>query len=107
MAGKGIGYKFPLAPGSVAAELGAFSEPPSRLVAQNQKALPPLGGEGHTYTFPHPPAQALKGRKNARVFWLPLLPTFRAFPEIHSSGVQRISSTVTAAGQRRSFTVFP
>ncbi len=135
MAGKGIGFKFPLAPGSVAAELGASSEPQSRLVgysgaqglsagfpttasslrflqfskrfAIEPKNPSPAKGEGHRYLFPNPPAQALKGQKNARVFWLPLLPTLRAFPEIYSSGFRRISSTVTAAGQRRSFTVFP
>jgi hypothetical protein len=47
------------------------------------------------------------GQKNTRVFWLPLRPSLRTFPEALSGGLMRILSTVTAAGQRRPFTVFP
>jgi hypothetical protein len=47
------------------------------------------------------------GQKIARVFWLPLRPSLRTLPEKLSGGLMRILSTVTAAGQRRPFTVFP
>jgi len=40
--------------------------------------------KGCTSPTPFPPAQALLGPQIPRVFWLPLLPTLRPFPEIRS-----------------------
>ena len=44
-----------------------------------------------------------------QVFWLPVLPTARAFPSRYQrdSGLLQVSSPVTAAGPCRSFTGFP
>lgn len=50
------------------------------------KSPPACKTEGHVSSAPFLPAQVLSGRQNTRVFWLPLLPTLRAFPEHCSSG---------------------
>jgi hypothetical protein len=69
MAGMGIGYKFPLALGSVAAELGASSEPHS--FSQNQKTLLPMRQKGVLLQGPSCP------RRFKRVLKLPGYSGFR------------------------------
>jgi hypothetical protein len=105
MAGMGIGFKFPLASGSVAAELGAFSA--SLSLGQNQKNPSPVRGEGHRYLFPCPPAQVVEGQETPGYSGFRFVLLSAPSRNNGSSGLLRISSTVTAAGQRRFFTVFP
>ena len=52
----------------------------------NKKPSRLNGGRALISIYPHPPAQDYKVTRIARVFWLPLLPTLRAFPESDSSG---------------------
>lgn len=80
---------------------------PSVSQAGNQKS-PSTLGKGHSRRSPETrPRRITWDSGNSRVFWLLRRSTLPAFPETSPVAHEGISSAVTAAGQRRSFTGFP